>query len=477
LLSDSPLQPDPESSLAEFAALTSRYFAGGASPGEVDALREQLRADARKRSLYIAICLQGRFIREVLPERVTQEAARRVSPRLVRFAAAAAVVLAFVGGVALLLNVSKTPPQQIGPQVASLVDAADAVWDSPAPIRVGDPLRNGWLKLVSGTAQVAFASGAEVTLTGPAEFGLNDRNRGFLRRGRLVTSVPASAHGFTIGAPGCAVVDLGTRFGMTVSDTGRTEVHVLVGKVRIDTADGKPPVQLAVGASRRIEASGEVTVIDAAPPQPAAEPAPQPLIAVGKFDELSLSAFNVVRPDPANYRVSDGRLTVQTQRGDLAGHGHDARNVFDLAAPAGDFTVTLGVERFEPTQKPQNLSLCVIDDESNLLRVVYWQRGGGRAVNLVQKLKDEQSDLTTAPVEFGAKPFSLRLTRRGERVLAAFSADGVTWIDCGEAAWARPIRSIAFYASNSGMDFKSVPLVVSRFEVTRDAGQGAGAKP
>lgn len=183
---------------------------------------------------------------------------------LARYAVAAAIIVAFTAAVSLLVSQGRSAAaHRSAPPIAMLVDAAHARWGpSDVPTDVGAQLPGGTLRLQSGTATLEFYSGARVRLVGPAEFGLNSTMRGFLRRGSLTAYVPTQAHGFTIGAPGLAVVDLGTKFHLAVDSRGASRVNVLRGKVRIDVLDdtGNPIrrstlVQneaVALDASRRL---------------------------------------------------------------------------------------------------------------------------------------------------------------------------------------------------------------------------------
>ena len=63
-------------------------------------------------------------------------------------------------------------------------------------------------------------------------------NRGFLKKGRLTAEVPRPATGFVINTPLMNVVDLGTRFGLTVKFNGETEVHVMQGVVEASRSKG-----------------------------------------------------------------------------------------------------------------------------------------------------------------------------------------------------------------------------------------------
>lgn len=130
------------------------------------------------------------------------------------------------------------------------------------PTDIGAQLPGGWVSLKSGTAKIEFFSGARVTLQGPAEFALNSSMRGYLRSGKLLAYCPAVAHGFTVGAPGCAVMDLGTEFGLVVDTAGGAKVVVLKGRVSLE-ARGRAGEALEAGAARSITSAGRVSVIPA----------------------------------------------------------------------------------------------------------------------------------------------------------------------------------------------------------------------
>lgn len=171
------------------------------------------------------------------------------------WAAAAAIVVAFAGVMSMLVTkhvgVTHDPAT-----IATLLNTHDAVFDTgptPAP---GTPIAAGFLRLKSGQATLAFTSGARVTLDGPCEFGLNSPMRGLLWRGSLRAYCPPSARGFTIGAPGCAVTDLGTRFRLDVDAAGRTGVVVDEGRVVVKSQTGT--VKLGVCEAARIDPAGQV---------------------------------------------------------------------------------------------------------------------------------------------------------------------------------------------------------------------------
>jgi hypothetical protein len=157
---------------------------------------------------------------------------------LVAIAATAAAVAVFV-----LRPVPRAAvPEAAAPAiVAKVIAAADAIWADGLRVAVGDGFPTGPIRLVSGQAQITFASGAIVTLHAPAELEVISAERVFLRHGRITPFVPPEAHGFTVVSPSGEVVDLGTEFTVGVDAAGRTEVFVIDGEVDVATGHGRPP--------------------------------------------------------------------------------------------------------------------------------------------------------------------------------------------------------------------------------------------
>lgn len=81
--------------------------------------------------------------------------------------------------------------------------------------------------------QCPFYRGAVVVVEGPAELEFVNADRLICHRGRLRAHVPHQAEGFAVVSPNVELVDLGTEFGMDVSDDGSASVHVFDGKVEL----------------------------------------------------------------------------------------------------------------------------------------------------------------------------------------------------------------------------------------------------
>jgi hypothetical protein len=211
------------------AALQSLRAACKASPELLNEIADQTMVD---RLLCLELIDKGseKFAAEVI-ERLSrgeagkEEFARRVIGRLYwqryRFLAAAAAVFLALAAWWMWRPVT----------VGSLAGTASAAWMDGGELAEGVSLKKGQrLRLASGFASIRFAQGAEVVLEGAADFEITGPNQATLHLGNVTASVPESAHGFTIDGPDGRVVDLGTRFGVRVSNAGM-EVHVLEGKV------------------------------------------------------------------------------------------------------------------------------------------------------------------------------------------------------------------------------------------------------
>jgi hypothetical protein len=155
---------------------------------------------------------------------------------------------------------SPEPP----PYVAVLVKADGPQWESwdgPRPAD-GSPLRSGPLRLRAGRVTLTFFNGVMLSLQGPADVDLLSVDRVFCRRGQLRARVPPGAEGFAVLAPGSAVVDLGTEFGLNVAADGKAELMVFEGTaevsllnaeghtVRSEELRGRAAVEVDPGAGR-----------------------------------------------------------------------------------------------------------------------------------------------------------------------------------------------------------------------------------
>lgn len=157
---------------------------------------------------------------------------RRFTYRVVTSVAALAACIAF-GAAWLYVTILRPAPleEETTASVAVLTRGVNLDWES-APVAPGTPLSPGWLRLKSGIAQIEFYQGARVLIEGPAALELISSGEATCTGGRLSAHVPPHAKGFRINTPKGTIVDLGTEFGLDVSDAN-AEVHVFKGEVEL----------------------------------------------------------------------------------------------------------------------------------------------------------------------------------------------------------------------------------------------------
>jgi hypothetical protein len=181
--------------------------------------------------------------------------------RPLSFAAAACLLLALgVGWWLMKHNARPDQEPRSEPAIAWLVNAQNCQWaDGVGP--VGDLKAGTQMELRRGLAEVHFACGARVVLEGPANLELLSAQSARLTRGKLTARVPTPRAGFEIVSPQGKVIDLGTEFGISVSDREATEVFVFEGKVEARATNTKEAgvVSLTRNQAARI-ADGQVTL-------------------------------------------------------------------------------------------------------------------------------------------------------------------------------------------------------------------------
>ncbi len=278
---------------------------GELTPDAAEALKERLRSDPVARIAYLkSISFDALLHREfprmagmaeateaesdLLPEEESHvaEPVMAVKPARSRWAdstwprwAAAAALVILSGAIALSLLGSqhsivhlakwmRKADQTSVPRlsVATITNLRDAVpANGRPPFAIGQRAVRGSLALASGTVELTFDCGAVVVLEGPANIVLENEYRARLASGRLRADVPHQAIGFLIDTPRGVVRDLGTEFGVRVQQNGKTELHVLQGKV-----EAQPGGEGAKSAPSLVVASEAVRLTSAAKTEPVA---------------------------------------------------------------------------------------------------------------------------------------------------------------------------------------------------------------
>ncbi len=215
--------------------------------------------------------------------------------------------------------------------IAWLVNAQNCAWASG--IEPAGTMRAGSvLEIERGLAEVRFQCGARVVLEGPCRLELLTGKSARVLQGKLTARVPAPVTGFEILSPQGKVIDLGTEFGVAVSDKGDTAVYVFEGKVEAYAAesDARGAVSLTQNQSARI-AEGRVTV------QPAAADADQFVRAIVPPPVIVPRTFRLDfdRAGQGGIRDANGLATGLPVR--LPGTGADL--------PANDPNLVLNLEK------------------------------------------------------------------------------------------------------------------------------------
>ncbi|MFK5924353.1 MAG: DNRLRE domain-containing protein [Verrucomicrobiota bacterium] len=140
--------------------------------------------------------------------------------------------------------------------VATLADTRECKWaGSSLPTADGARLGVGKLHLLEGLATVVFDGGAQVTMEAPAVIEVVSAEKCRLLSGGLVGWVRKGAEGFQVETADALVTDYGTRFGVTVGESGRSEVVVLEGEVGVTHSKVEGEKRLKMGEAARYDAA------------------------------------------------------------------------------------------------------------------------------------------------------------------------------------------------------------------------------
>ncbi len=133
------------------------------------------------------------------------------------------------------------------------------------PDTEGSLLGKGWLRLERGHARILFRSGAMVDLEGPASLGIDTSMRSYLDFGMVSVYAPESARDFVVATESMEVVDLGTKFEISVNaQSHESKVSVIEGLVdlHLGSRGAERMIRpLEAGYAARVDASGRIIEI------------------------------------------------------------------------------------------------------------------------------------------------------------------------------------------------------------------------
>ncbi len=135
--------------------------------------------------------------------------------------------------------------------VASVVRTEATNWRPPdTGLVIGSKVEFG-----EGFIEIHYHKGVTVVLEAPASFEITGDSSGFLHQGKLVAEIDDErARGFVIDGVHGRLVDLGTKFGVSVKKDGEMEVHVLEGIVNATSNRDGSTTQLRENEAIRLGA-------------------------------------------------------------------------------------------------------------------------------------------------------------------------------------------------------------------------------
>jgi hypothetical protein len=248
--------------------LVQRLLDDQIQPEEMARLQTAILQDPQVRDYYINSLLACAVIRRsslvtgdlsesdlirAISDRDSQPAARR----LVRPICSIAAVLVLAVLILASLSLFHRGPQ--GPAIGRLTSVYQARWDGPHP-RPGQPLYPGSYHLREGLARLELGQGSDILLQAPCGVELQGVNEMTLTSGRLTAVVSPQARGFQVQTPTALITDLGTKFGVLADPNGKTEAHVLTGRISValdpNRSDRTAPLVVGEGLAAVVDASG-----------------------------------------------------------------------------------------------------------------------------------------------------------------------------------------------------------------------------
>jgi len=112
--------------------------------------------------------------------------------------------------------------------------------------------------LSEGSVKIGFPIGAEVIIEAPSVFSIVSSESIQLKLGDCSVFAPPGAEGFRVITPRLEVVDQGTRFAISVSETGQSDVDVIEGAAELFSLDE----QSSIVSDGLMLTAGERTIAD-----------------------------------------------------------------------------------------------------------------------------------------------------------------------------------------------------------------------
>jgi len=143
-------------------------------------------------------------------------------------------ILTAVAAIAVFAFVVINPQTSTEPQYfASIAFEDKARLISNEKLYSEKQLSKGTYKLESGMFELQMPNEVVLAIEAPTEFTIDNEKRISLASGKVSANVGEAGRGFEVITPDGKIIDLGTRFGVSVSDNGKTEAHVFEGEINV----------------------------------------------------------------------------------------------------------------------------------------------------------------------------------------------------------------------------------------------------
>jgi hypothetical protein len=364
-----------------------------------------------------------------------------------------------------------TLPRQIAGRVTGVYDCHLA--DVNAKAVFGQSVAVGQnFTLVSGLMEITYDTGARVIVQGPATYQVDSPRGGFLSVGKLTARVEKKAAGgrksnpqsptsnpsplFAVRTPTAIVTDLGTEFGVEVTDGGRVETYVLQGSVNVARVGDK---NQTAGAPHTLHQGDAVCLVPEdkaihtieAKPRHFVRSLPYNGVAQDNFDTLhdylktgvaGTIWSGILNADKAlqigtqstevNGKQTVGQLVIRLPQGANVGWSRSERGQTFKTGPflyvdvlPGDFEARVEV----PAMTQANwsaLGLMARKDDNNFISINRHNfKGLDKVVSFDARSEKDGVDIDgwRDDGEYKGR-FALRLVRMDDAFMASFSVDG-----------------------------------------------------
>ena len=205
----------------------------------------------------------------VLDARIEEEpATKRTRFFSAPYAVAASLLLVGVVAVIAYMTLRPTPPTNPYATIpfATVVDSTGSLFVDDDPGVRGRRYTAGVYEIPSGTADMLLSNLVGVRLRGQSRLSMHSPMAASLSVGEATFNCPPQAKGYTVYLPGnVRIIDLGTRFRVSVNEDGASHVTVIEGTVSLRRGEGEAVI-LEQAASASVSSDpAESIVVDEHP--------------------------------------------------------------------------------------------------------------------------------------------------------------------------------------------------------------------